>query len=275
LTLPDSKTAGRVVAGVVAIEAMTGLHEFRGVRWQGLDLSQARLPNLRFFGAAVSDCLFDGGFCRDWRLWDSEVTGSSFTRSDLRDAALGTWQEERTNAWRDVTFDRADLRGALALGCVLEHCSFLASRLKDIQFLQATISHCRFSGSLQDLLFDGREIAGKPKPGVFADVDFSEATFQNVEFRGCRFDDVKLPSGVYAIATFPRVARHVLELLGEQDESVEARMLRAELNLSLKLPGSDDSVGVFNRADYVASGGHRLADLAETLFLETGWETTR
>src|SRR5665213_2938438 len=204
LALPDPKTVGRVVAGGVVAEAMTGLQEFRGVRWQGLDLSHARLPNLRFFGAAISDCRFVGTLCRDWRLWDSEVAGSSFAESDLREAALGTWQEERTNTWRDVTFDRADLRGALALGCVLEHCSFLASRLKDIQFQQATIRHCRFSGRLQDLLFDGREIAGKPNPGVFADVDFSEATFEDVEFRGCRFDGVKLPAGVYAIPTFPR-----------------------------------------------------------------------
>jgi Mn-containing catalase len=49
-------------------------------------------------------------------------------------------------------------------------------------------------------------------------------------------------------------------------------MLRAELNLALKLPGDDASVGVFNRADYVVSGGERLADLAETLLMEAAGE---
>jgi hypothetical protein len=127
---------------------------------------------------------------------------------------------------------------------------------------------------MKDVLFDGRELPGKPEPGAFVGVDFSAATFEDVEFRGCRFDEVRLPSGVYAAPDFPRVARNVLELLA-QDETVEARMLRAELNLALKLPGTDDSVGVFNRRDYVASGGERLADLAESLLMEAAGGTSR
>lgn len=87
------------------------------------------------------------------------------------------------------------------------------------------------------------------------------------------FDDVKLPPGVHAIPSFPSVARRALELL-EGDDSLEARMLRAELSRDLKLPGSDDSVGVFNRADYLDSGGERLAELAESLFMEAVEDTT-
>ncbi|MCW2749578.1 MAG: pentapeptide repeat-containing protein [Aeromicrobium sp.] len=274
LVLPDPKSAGSVVAGGVRAEAISGICELRGARWQALDLSQSRLSSLRFFGSVVADCRFDGAICRDWRLWDSEVRDSSFASGDLRDAALGTWHDGRTNTWRNVDFDGADLRGVLALGCLIAQCSFVEARLKGVEFQQATIRHCQFTGALQDVLFDGREIAGRPQPGVFVDVDFSKAKFEDVEFRGCRFDDVKLPAGIYAIPRFPRVARRVLELL-EHDESVEARMLRAELNLTLKLPGGDASVGVFNRADYIASGGERLADLAESLLIEAAGETSR
>lgn len=262
---PKSKASA--VAGGITAQVMSDIHEFRGVRWQALDLSESRLSGLRFFGSAIADCRFDGATCRDWRLWDSEVKDSSFASADLRDAVLGTWHDGRTNAWRNVVFDGADMRGALALGCLMERCSFAEARLARVEFQQATIRHCRFTGALQDVLFDGREIAGRPKPGIFLDVDFSEATFADLEFRGCRFDDVKLPSGVYSIPRFPSVARRVLESL-VHDESVEARMLRAELNLALKLPGADSSVGVFNRADYVVSGGERLADLAESLLME-------
>jgi uncharacterized protein YjbI with pentapeptide repeats len=239
-----------------------------------LDLSQSRLSGVRFFGSTVLGCRFDGAMCRDWRLWDSEVKDSSFAGAELRDAALGTWHDGRINTWSDVNFGRADLRGVLALGCLMERCSFEDARLKGAEFQQATIRHCRFTGALQDVLFDGREIAGRPHPGTFDDVDFSKAAFKDVEFRGCRFGDVKLPVGVYAIPEFPRVARRVLELL-EQDDSVEARMMRAELSLTLKLPGGDTSVGVFNRADYVAAGGERLADLAESLLMEAASETSR
>lgn len=271
LMLSAPKVVGSVAAGNITGEAMSHIPEVRGTRWHALDLSQSRLSGLRFFGSEIADCRFDDAMCRDWRLWNSEVKDCSFAGVDLRDAALGTWHDGRTNAWRNVVFDGADLRGALALGCLIERCSLAEARLKGAEFQQATIRHCRFAGALQDVLFDGREIAGRPKPGVFVNVDFSAATFADVEFRGCHFDDVKLPTGVYSIPRFPRVARRVLESL-EHDESVEARMLRAELNLTLKLPGDDASVGVFNRADYVVSGGERLADLAETLLMEAAGE---
>jgi uncharacterized protein YjbI with pentapeptide repeats len=267
LIVPDPSSTGTLVAGGVEARTMGGLHEFRGARWRDLDLSHSRVSDLRFFGSEIAGCRFDGATCRDWRLWDSTVTDSSFARADLRDAALGTWHDGRTNTWRNVDFDGANLRGVLALGCVMTRCSFRGARLGKAEFQQATLQHCEFSGALKDVLFDGREIDGRPAPSVFVDVDFSEATFQDVEFRGCRFDDVRLPAGVYAIPEYPSAADRVLQLL-EGDESVEARMLRAELSLTQRMPGADSSVGVFNRADYIASGGERLADLAESLFME-------
>lgn len=251
----------------MAAGVLNDVRELRDVRWRSLDLSGSRLGGLRFFGASIADCRFDGATCRDWRLWGSEVVDSTFAGGDLRDAALGTWHEGRTNTWRGVSFDRADLRGALVLGCETERCSFADARLDGVEFQQSSIRQCRFAGRLQDVLFDGRRIEGRPEPGALVDVDFGESTFQDVEFRGCRFEQVRLPPGVYAIPTFPRVGRRVRELL-EHDESVEARMLRAEVELTLKLPGEETSVGVFNRADYVAAGGERFADFAESLFME-------
>jgi uncharacterized protein YjbI with pentapeptide repeats len=258
-----------VYSGQVAAEIADGLVEVRGVLWEALDLSHARLPSLRFFGSQISGCRFDEASCRDWRLWDTEVRDSSFVGSDLRDAAIGTWQNERVNVWRAVSFDRADLRGVLGLGCHLDGCTFRDSRLSDAQFQQVTMRDCTFSGSMKDVLFDCRELPGKPAADILVNIDFSDATFEDVEFRGCRFDGVKLPQkpGVYAIPGFPRVARRVLDLL-EENPSIEARMLRSELNVALKLPGRDDSVGVFNRRDYLASGGQPLADLAESLLME-------
>jgi uncharacterized protein YjbI with pentapeptide repeats len=269
LVAASPEARGRVSAGKVAAEVAGGLVELRGVRWEALDLSHARLPSLRFFGSQILDCRFDEASCRDWRLWGSEVIDSSFEGADLRDSAIGTWQDERSNKWQTVSFDRADLRGALAMGCHVERCSFRGSRLSDAQFQHVTMRDCTFSGAMKDVLFDCRELPGKPTADVLVNIDFSEATFEDVEFRGCRFDGLKLPQaqGIYAIPDFPRVARRVLDLLDE-NSSVEARMLRSELTVALKLPGRDDSVGVFNRRDYLASGGEPLADLAESLLME-------
>lgn len=273
--LPSSKVVGSLSVGGIKAEKMDGIHEFHTTRWHAIDLSHARLSTVRFFGAVISDCRFDSAICLDWRLWDTTVVESSFAGSNLRDAALLTWQNGRTNTWRDVNFDGADLRGAHGLGGVLERCSFGETRLKGFNFLQVAIRHCRFTGLLQDILFDGREIPGRrPQPEVMTDVDFSKAVFQEVEFRGCHFDGVELPKGVYVIPRFPPVARRVLELL-EHDESLEARMLRAEMNGQLKRPGADTSVTVFNRADYLTSGGEPLADLVESLLLEALKDTSR
>lgn len=269
LVVSSPAVAGRVSAGGVFAEVAVGLVEIRGVLWEALDLSHARLPSLRFFGSQVKGCRFDEGFCRDWRLWASEVSECSFVGCDLRDSAIGTWHEGQGNSWRSVSFDRADLRGVLASGCHLVGCSFRQSRLVDVHFQGVTMRECTFSGAMKDTLFDCRDLPGKPTASVMVNVDFDEATFEDVEFRGCRFDGVKLPRipGIYAIPGFPRVARRVLDLLKE-NTSVEARMLRSELEVALKLPGRQDSVGVFNRRDYLASGGEPLADLAESLFMD-------
>ena len=273
LVLPEASNAGSVKSGGLRMEVRSEVYEFHGIQWEGLDLSHSLLLGLRFFASGIADCLFDGASCRDWRLWDSEVRDSSFVGTDLRDSALGTWHDGRTNGWRNVDFERADLRGVLARGCAVEWCSFVGARMRGVEFQQARIQHCRFAGALQKVVFDEREISGRPEPSVLVDVDFSDAVIQEVEFWGCRFSDVKLPGSVYAIPRFPRVARRALELL-DSDESLEARVLRAQLTQDLKLPGTDDSVGVFNRADYIASGGEPLADLAESLLRRAAKETS-
>lgn len=80
LNLPAPARGTGVAAGGVSAQTTSGVLEFRGVRWQGLDLSQARLPSRRFFGAAIDDCRFDGALRPDWRLWGSEVKDCSFAR---------------------------------------------------------------------------------------------------------------------------------------------------------------------------------------------------
>jgi uncharacterized protein YjbI with pentapeptide repeats len=266
ISLPDPSVRGNVVAARVTFQAVDGVLEVRGARWASLDLAHARLPSLRFFDSSLEGCRFEGAACRDWRLWNSSVTNCVFEGADLRDAAIGTWHEGCSNTWRGVSFDSADLRGALLFGCMLSQCTFRGARLSAAQFLQATIQDSVFSGALTDVLFDGRDLPGKPSAGPLRNVDFSGASFADVEFRGCRFENVRLPetSGVWVIPQYPKVARRALALV-EDVPTIEGRMFAGELRNALKLPGADDSIGVFNRADYVVAGGEALAELAESV----------
>jgi hypothetical protein len=92
-----------------------------------------------------------------------------------------------------------------------------------------------------------------------------------VEFRGCRFENVRLPesAGVWVVREYPKVARRALALV-EGVSTIEGRMFAGELRNALKMPGSVDSIGVFNRADYVVAGGEALAELAEKVLREAG-----
>ena len=79
---------GRLPAGGVSAEVMQGLVDLRGVRWEGLDLSYAQLPSLRFFESVIEGCRLDAASCRDWRLWASTCCGvppsSLFPRATSR-----------------------------------------------------------------------------------------------------------------------------------------------------------------------------------------------
>jgi uncharacterized protein YjbI with pentapeptide repeats len=269
ITLPDPRILGKMVAGGLTFDVAGGVISLKGARWSDLDLSQSRLSHLRFTSSVISNCRFDGADCLDWRLWRSEVNECSFERADLRDAAIGTWQQERGNVWRDVSFDRADLRGAFTHGGLLSGCTFRGSRLVGFQFLFVAIEDCVFAGRMKNVLFDERTIAGKAPPAPLRRVDFSESIFEDVDFRGCHFEDVRLPTtpSIRLIEKYPMVARRALELASITD-SVEGRRVAAVLRGDLKLPGADDSVTVFNRDDWLSWGGEALADVWDTILVD-------
>lgn len=274
--MPDSDVLGNVSVGGSALEEISGLSRFTGVKWSSLDLSDARLPNLRIFASSVSNCRFDGADCRDLRLWDTSVSDSSFVGANLRDAALGTWHEGRSNTWSRVTFDGADARGVLMRGGSMLGCTFDGTRLGGAAFQQPDLGECVFAGKLQDVLFDGREIRDRPVPEPLRHCDFTDAVLADVEFRGCRFDDVALPDDpdIRVLSDYPAVARRALAL-SEAASGLEARMFAGELRNSLKLPGAPDSVSVFNRRDYLASGGEAFADFAEAILMEAAGHIAR
>ncbi|AMM31624.1 hypothetical protein SA2016_0938 [Sinomonas atrocyanea] len=117
-------------------------------------------------------------------------------------------------------------------------------------------------------MFDGRTLRGEATADPLRDVDFAQATFANVEFRGYRLDRVRLPEGVRAIPHWPEVARHALELVA-RDRSTEGRMLAGEFRNWMNMIGQGDATGVFNRADYVTAGGEKLAQFAESVLWRT------
>jgi len=192
--------------------------------------------------------------------------GCSFTKADLRGAAVGTGHAGRGNVWRQVDFSGADFRVGVSQGALYEACEFAAAKVSGVQFSQCTFDRCRFAGLVANVLFDGRDLPDRPAPPQMRDVDFSAAEFREVEFRRFDLEDVRLPDDP-DIRLYRRarcVAGHGIQLL-DGDESKLARGLRAVLNNRLRGPGDDREADVFNRRDYVAWGGEELAELTESI----------
>jgi uncharacterized protein YjbI with pentapeptide repeats len=245
------------------VEQLGDLVKFRGVRLENLDLGGAALESLRFHDAVVTGCRFDGASCRDWRLWGSDVSDSSFVGADLRESAVGTWHEGHRNSWRRADFSGADFRVAVSWEAVYEDCDFSGAKLAKVKFEQCTLARCRFSGELREVVFDGRDLTDRPAPAEMDKVDFSGATFRQVEFLGFDLESVTLPDDpdVRLLRRARCVARRGIELL-DGDDQVAARQLRAMLHTRLRGPGTDRDARVFNRRDYLEIGGEDLAALA-------------
>ena len=245
------------------VEVLGDLITFRNVQWRGLDLSGAQLPGLRFFGSRLADCRLDGANCHDWRLWDTEVADCSFARASLREAAVGTWHEDRRNAWRRVDFTRADFGVRTCWEAVFEDCDFSGAKMTGVEFSQCSLTRCRFAGQLRRVVFDGRDLPGRPAPAPMSKVDFAAATFTDVTFLGFGLEDVTLPPepDVRLYRRARCVARRGIRML-EGDGSLPAQMLRAVLEDCLRGPGSDSDAFVFVRRDFL-SGGPELVAMAE------------
>jgi uncharacterized protein YjbI with pentapeptide repeats len=246
------------------VEKLGGLVEFKRARLQNLDLSGAQLVSFRFHDSEIVDCRFEGANCQDWRLWGSQVSDCSFAKANLRDAAVGTRHEGRRNVWRRVDFSDADFRVGVSREAVYEDCDFAEAKLDKVQFEQCTLVRCRFAGELREVFFDGRDLSDRPAPPEMEGIDFSGATFREVEFRGFNLEGVVLPADpdIRLLRRARCVARRGLDLLGG-DESREARMLRAILENWLRGPGTDDEAKVLNRRDYLEIGGPALLALVE------------
>jgi uncharacterized protein YjbI with pentapeptide repeats len=267
LPLPTPRRLDRFETQGWFVEKLRDVVGFRRVQLARLDLSGAQLQSLRFHDVSIVDCRFDGAACRDWRLWATGVTGCTFSKADLRGAAVGTWDEGRRNEWRHVDFSGADFRVGVSQAALYEDCDFSGAQLAKVNFEQCTLLRCRFSGAVREVVFDGRELTGRPAPSLLEDVDFAEAMFEQVEFMGLDLSRVVVPKDpdIRLIRHYRCVVEHALAAV-ERDESLPARMLRGEFQNRLRMMRAIDEDNVFNRRDYFASGGEELSAFAQDVF---------
>ena len=239
-----------------------------GVTWEGLDLSGARLEELRFFGGRLVGCRFDGASLTGLRMFGSTVEDSSFRRAHLRSRALGggEWQGLRT-AWRRVAFDRADLRESVFLGCLLEDCTFeQTSRL--LQITDCEVTRCRFSGVLTSLLVSGQGHRVPVDPQAFS-ADLGAATLKDSKLEGYSLDETTLPdqADLLVVRHYPPVMAAAVAHLQLSDDSPAGRGAARVLGQWFRAPGREDSDVCFDLGgfgdDAIAEAVRRAVTYAE------------
>jgi len=273
LASPSHRVEVRRV-GSIEIERVDGIVEIAGRSLFRLDLSGARLNGWRLRKCEIVDCRFDEARCADWILWHCTVRDCSFSAADLRGAMLGTFPEGGRVKWERVSFAEADLRGASAYGAVFVDCDFSNARLEETNFLQCDFVRCRFAGVMEEVLFDGRRVPDRPVAAEMESVDFANAHFVNVDFRGYSLRNTELPRDpdVFPIHRFPCVGRRVVAALSGASGPSE-RVVRGMIENSMPwTEDRPDSVWVFNRRDWREWGGDDAAILAERLMKQAETE---
>lgn len=169
--------------------------------------------------AELVDCRFDGAHCEDWRLWQTDVTGCTFTRTTLAASMLGCTHEGRPDTWSHCTFIRTDLRDCDLSDSDVHDCEFTDARIERFTALHTTWERCTFTGRLRTVRFSGLpHPPGADMPRLadawwMDEVDFSACTFHDVVLDDHHLDTVSLPVGTVVFpagpATWAAAAAHL------------------------------------------------------------------
>ena len=246
--VPNVVTTSRP-AGPYSVTKARGFADLRSVALEDLDLAFSDMQHLRVFGGEIANCVFDYSQLRDLRLWGVTVSRTSFREADMREAVLGGWLEGKGCTYRNAVFEGADLRGIPTPSTEFEDCNFGRAKLDKVEF-DSDFVRCRFVGLLREVIFHAAHPTGaKRHPNRLVDVDFGEAEFRWVEFRGFDLNQVVLPrtGNLMVVETnFRCVLETALDIL---ETSRGDPSLRAVLALTLRTAGASQSRGVLNLDD--------------------------
>jgi uncharacterized protein YjbI with pentapeptide repeats len=241
--------AASPMPGNPAFERIEGVIEIRGAVVRDIDFSRSKMKSFRFFDCTVSNCLFERATCTDWRLWRCTVERVSFESANLRDSVLGPVTDGGRNAFVDVDFSKADLRGSVHVSSDMTRCRFVDSRLLGVDFQGTVFRECVFKGVVEDVLFYRHAFGGEHlPPNEMHRVDFRDATLRDVAFRSLDLSDIVWPTSAehYIVDDFVPTLDRLLALLAVRTDE-DARILRDIVADYRKWAGPRQQRGVIDK----------------------------
>lgn len=234
-----------------------------------VDFGEGFLPHLRFTGASLAGCGFDGAHLPDLRTRDSTFERCSFRGADLDGAMLGPGTR-----FQSCVFSGARMHALQADSAAFVGCEFAEAELLEDDFNRTVFDRCHFAGLVKEVRFRAEswhldEITRRglpPDPQCVRDCDFSQARLRSVSFEHLDLKGVLFPSDDEHLALAD--LRCVLVRLRQQlagDESRAARQLSLHIEHQLSALPRSRSHGYLSLADLTESANHREAETV------TGW----
>ncbi|MFI5456795.1 MAG: pentapeptide repeat-containing protein [Isosphaerales bacterium] len=236
-----------------------GLTKLRGAAWKSLDFSGSRLNDLKFFDSTISDCVFDKCRCRNWGLWGTKVSDTSFRSANLRESALGGVAPGTWNTFLRVDFTAADLRGTAYGSPEFVGCTFKDTRLAKVDFDGSRFTDCSFKGELKEVCFNRTSFMKGLEdfpPNEMLRVDLSHAQLRDVEFRELDLETVKFPADAdhIVLENYPDTLDRLIEAFKGQT-GLGSRGFAAYLACYRKWAGPRQKRGVLNKKDVLGMVG--------------------
>lgn len=259
LQAPEPTVVESWTFGTMDVARSSGIVVIEGARWEGLDLSGASLPELQFRDTTIENCRFDKAKCKGWRIWGTSFHSCNFRGADLSSSGLGGVLGDKRSAFRQVTFDQANLRGTSHLNADIVDCSFRNAKLKGVDINGSLLERVVFEGPLADVIF--RRRAARIEASTenrMIDVDFRKATFEYVEFIGLDMDRVQWPEseGHYIVTNYHAFLDLMISTWGSRKDNAALALSGVAMHIKKRCsPGQ--KVGVFSRAELVDAAGEQ------------------
>ncbi|MBS9534994.1 pentapeptide repeat-containing protein [Mycobacterium sp. M1] len=190
--------------------------EFHKVKWQSIDFSYSEIDHLRLFLSELRDCAFTGGTFRYWRSWGVRFMNCDFSESDLQNSNIGgAPYKGRDVEYINCHWRSGNMKSASLSDGKYRDCQFEAVTLANEQVINASFVRCIFSGSLTEIMFDGRDhkstFPWRVRPDAFSECDLRNAALDDVEFIGIDTRSLRLPDHGQRIPRFVAVARRAFD----------------------------------------------------------------
>lgn len=166
--------------------------KYENQQFENCDFTNAVFEKAAFKNVTFKDCLFFKCNVNHIGLWSSNFFNCKFIGVDLRNMPIGA----DGGLFEDCLFQRCDFRGQYFWYPLFRKCIFENSKLKKIDFNDASFHYCKFIGKLEDVTFNG--IYHKKDTGLkpLDYVDFSEAILGDyVGFENCDLSTCIPPFG--------------------------------------------------------------------------------